>query len=77
MSTTPPGWIAAIGGLIRMVADDAGLTVQVLYGGSADWGLFSELRRVAAAGQYPDGHFLCRAGLDISNLTAIVGEFSQ
>jgi triosephosphate isomerase (TIM) len=72
-----PGWIAAITGLIRMVAHDAGLAVRVLYGGSADRGLFSELRRVAAPGQCPDGLFLGRAGLDIFNLTAIAGELSQ
>jgi triosephosphate isomerase (TIM) len=73
----PSGWIAAMTGVIRMVADDAGLAVRVLYGGSADGGLFSELRRVAAPGQCPDGLFLGRAGLDIANLTAIVGELSQ
>lgn len=72
-----PGWIAAVTGVIRMVANEAGLLVRVLYGGSADRGLFSELRRVATPGQCPDGLFLGRAGLDIANLTAIVGELSQ
>lgn len=72
-----PGWIAAVTGVIRMVANEAGLLVRVLYGGSADRGLFSELRRVAAPGQCPDGLLLGRAGLDIANLTAIVGELSQ
>jgi triosephosphate isomerase len=72
-----PGWIAAVTGAIRMVANDAGLAARVLYGGSADRGLFSELRRVAAPGQCPDGLFLGRAGLDIANLRAIVSELSQ
>ncbi len=31
-----PGWIAAVTGVIRMVANEAGLAVRVLYGGSAD-----------------------------------------
>lgn len=72
-----PGRITAITGMIRRVAAEAGLGVRVLYGGSADRGLFSELSRVAAPGQCPDGLFVGRAGLDIANLTAIVGELSQ
>jgi triosephosphate isomerase (TIM) len=72
-----PARIAAITGLIRTVADEAGLGVRVLYGGSADRGLFSELSRVAAPRQCPDGLFVGRAGLDIANLAAIAGELSQ
>lgn len=72
-----PRRIADVTGVIRIFADQAGLAVRILYGGSADRGLFSELRRLAAPGQCPDGLFLGRAGLDLANLTAIVGELSQ
>jgi triosephosphate isomerase len=72
-----PDRIATVTGAIRMVADEAGFSVRVLYGGSADRGLFGELCRVAGPGQCPDGLFLGRAGLDIANLTAIVGELTQ
>lgn len=76
-ASAAPDRIAAVTGVIRMVADEAGLAVRVLYGGSADRGLFSELSRVAARGECPDGLFVGRAGLDIANLTAIVGELSR
>lgn len=69
--------ITAITGMIRTVADEAGLEVRVLYGGSADRGLFSELSRVATPDQCPDGLFVGRAALDLANLAAIVGELSQ
>lgn len=72
-----PDRIAAVTGAIRMVADEAGFSVRVLYGGSADRGLFSELSRAATPGQCPDGLFLGRAGLDIANLAEIVRELSQ
>jgi len=72
-----PDRIATVTGAIRMLAAEAGFSVRVLYGGSADRGLFSALRRIAAPGQCPDGLFLGRAGLDIANLTAIIGELSQ
>lgn len=72
-----PRRIAVVTEVIRTFADQAGLAMRVLYGGSADRGLFSELRRVAGPAQCPDGLFLGRAGLDIANLTSIVGELSQ
>jgi len=72
-----PRRIADVTSAIRIFADEAGLAVRILYGGSADRGLFGELRRVAAPGQCPDGLFLGRAGLDIANLAAIAGELSR
>jgi triosephosphate isomerase len=71
-----PRRIADVTGVIRIFAGEAGLAVRILYGGSADRGLFSELTRLAAPGQCPDGLFLGRAGLDIANMTAVMGELS-
>jgi triosephosphate isomerase (TIM) len=76
-ASASPRRIAVVTGVIRTFADRAGIAARVLYGGSADIGLFSELRQTAVPGQCPDGLFLGRAGLDIANLTAIVGELSQ
>jgi len=72
-----PRRIADLTGVIRIFADQARLAVRILYGGSADRGLFTELRRVAPPRQCPDGLFLGRAGLDIANLMAIAGELSE
>jgi triosephosphate isomerase (TIM) len=72
-----PARIAAMTGLTRTVAGEAGLAARVLYGGSADRGLFSELSRTSGPAQCPDGLFLGRAGLDVANLATVIGELSQ
>lgn len=72
-----PARIAAMTGLTRTVVGEAGLVAHVLYGGSADRGLFSELSRTSGPGECPDGLFLGRAGLDVANLATVIGELTH
>jgi triosephosphate isomerase len=70
-----PARIAEVTGQLRQTVAAAGLTGRVLYGGSANTGVFAAVANSAvSAAQLPDGLFVGRAALDVERLRRIVDE---
>jgi triosephosphate isomerase len=70
-----PSRIATVTSQVRNTLAAAGITGRVLYGGSANTGVFAAIASSAvSAAQVPDGLFVGRAALDVERLRSIVDE---